>query len=76
MGNMNGSRNNKRFIFQILKSHEKHYANVGRLANTTLRHYSESSKLSRNSLRGRLSCIMLMLETQTNVCSMVSVWEF
>ena len=67
VSNTNGSRNNKRFIFQIPKSQKKHYANVGRLANATLRHYSESSKHSRNSLRGWLSYIMLMLETLANV---------
>ena len=72
MDNTNGSRNNKRLSFR----YEKHCANVGRLANTTLRHYSDSSKHSWNSLRGWLSCIMLRLETLPNVSLRVAVQEF
>ena len=64
-------------IINILSfRHEKHCANVGRLANATLRHYSESSKHSRNSLGGRLSCNMLRLKTSANVSSRVAVLEF
>ena len=51
MDNTNGRRNNKFFL-----RYEKHCTNVGRFANATLRHYSESSKHSPNSLQGRLSC--------------------
>ena len=56
--------------------YKKHCANVGRLANATLRHYSESSKHSWNSLRGQLSCSVLRLETLPNVSSRVAVREF
>ena len=55
-------------IINILSfRYEKHCANVGGLANATLRHYSESSKYSRNSLKGWLSCSMLRLKTLANV---------
>ena len=60
------------FIFQI----RKHCANVGRFANATLRHYSKSLKHSQNSLGGRLSCIMLRLETLSNVSLRATVQEF
>ena len=64
-------------IINVLSfTYEKHCANVRRLANATLRHYSESSKHSRNSLRGRLSCSMLRLNTLANVSSRVAVREF
>ena len=57
-------RNNKRLI--VFRC-EKHCMNVGRLANTTLHHYSESSKHSRNLLEIHSSCIMLRLKTLLNV---------
>ena len=72
MDNTNVSRNNKHLSFR----YEKHCANVRRLTNATLRHYSDSSKHSQNSLRGRPSCIMLRLETLPNVSSRVAVREF
>ena len=56
--------------------YEKHCSNVGRLANVTLRHYSESSKHSQNSLRGGLSCNVLGRKTLANGFSRVAVWEF
>ena len=46
---------------------ESHCANVGRLANVTLRHYSESSEHSRNSLGRRATDIMLRLKTLIKV---------
>ena len=64
MSNTDGSRNNKRLTFSDGKSH---CANVGRLANATLRHYSESSEHSRNSLGRRSTCFLHRLKTLINV---------
>ena len=61
---MEGSRNNKRLTFSDAKSH---CVNVGRLANATLRHYSESSEHSRNSLGRRSTCYLHRLKTLINV---------
>ena len=64
-------------IIKVLSfRYKRHYANVGRLANATLRHYSESSEHSQNSLRGWLSCIVLELKTLTNLSSIVAVRDF
>ena len=50
-------------FFQI----EKDCVNVGRLANTTLRHYSESSEHSRNSLGRRPTDTIQRLKTWLNM---------
>ena len=50
MSNTDGGRINKRLTFSDTKSH---CANVIKFANATLRHYSESSEHSRNSLLRR-----------------------
>ena len=63
MDNTDASRNNKRLIFRC----DSHCTNVGRLANTTLRHYSESSEHSRNSLGRRSTCFLHRLKTLINV---------
>ena len=46
---------------------ESHCANVGRLANATLRHYSESSEHSRNSLGRQSTCFLHRLKTLIKV---------
>ena len=61
---MGGSRNNKRLTFSDTKSH---CANVGRLANATLRHYSESSEHSRNLLGRRSTGFQHTLKALINV---------
>ena len=64
VSNTDGSRNNKRLTFSDAKSH---CANVGRFANATLHHYSESSEHSRNSLRRQSICFLHRLKTLINV---------
>ena len=64
MDNTDASRNNKRLTFFRCESH---CANVGRLANATLHHYSESSEHSRNSLGRRSICFLHRLKTLINV---------
>ena len=64
MSNTDGNRNNKHLTFSDAKSH---CANVGRLANATLRHYSESSEHSRNSLGRRSTCYLHRIKTLINV---------
>ena len=72
MSNTEGNRNNKRLTFSDAKSH---CANVGRLANATLHHYSESSEHSRNSLGRRSTCYLHRLKTLINVFDSCS-WEY
>ena len=69
MSNTDGSRNNKRLTFPDAKSH---CANVTRLANATLRHYSESSEHSRNSLGRQSTCFLHTLKTSINVFDIFS----
>ena len=64
MSKMDGSRNNKHLTFSDAKGH---CANVTRFANATLRHYSESSEHSRNSLGRRSTCFLHTLKTLINV---------
>ena len=52
---------------------ESHCANVGRLANTTLRHHSESSEHSRNSLGRRSTCFLHRLKALINVFDIFSL---
>ena len=62
--------NNKRLTFSDAKAI---VANVGRLANATLRHYSESSEHSRE-IRSEddSTCFMLRLKTLINVFDIFS----
>ena len=69
MSNTDGSRNNKRLTFSDAKSH---CANVTRLANATLRHYSESSEHSRNSLGRRSTGFLYRLKALINVFNIFS----
>ena len=62
--NTDGCRNNKRLTFSDTKSH---CANVTRFANATLRHYSESSEHSRNSLCRRSTGFLHILKILINV---------
>ena len=71
MNNTDGSRNNKRLTFFLdMKSH---CVNVGRLANTTLRHYSESSEHSRNLLGRQSTCFLHRFNTLINVFDIYSL---
>ena len=65
MINTDGCRNNKRLIF--FSDTKSHCANVTRFANTTLRHYSESSEHSRNSLCRRSTGFLHILKILINV---------
>ena len=62
--NTDGCRNNKRLTFSDTKSH---CANVTRFANATLRHYSESSEHSRNSLCRQSTGFLHILKILINV---------
>ena len=64
MSNTDGSRNNKRLTLSDAKSH---CANVGRLDNATLCHYSESSEHSQNSLGRQSTCFLHKLKTLINM---------
>ena len=64
-GQHKGKQKYKRLIF--FSRYEKDCANVGRLANATLHHYSKSSEHSQNSLGRRSTCTMPRLKTSLNV---------
>ena len=64
MSKTDGSRNNRRLTFSDAKSH---CANVTRLANATLRHFSESSEHSWNSLWRRSASFLHTLKILINV---------
>ena len=65
MNNTDGSRNNKRLIFFL--DTKSHCANVTRFANATLRHYSESSEHSQNSLCRQSTGFLHILKMLINV---------
>ena len=73
---MDGSRNNKRYFFQILVTKRC----IAQMLRDSLMqpcvNQSELSKRSRKSLRLRLLCIILMLRHWQMCFQLFSVWDF